>query len=466
MKAAPRFELGIKDLQSSALPLGHAAMGEQTPGVDRISHGVPHRLLVLSNGHGEDLIALRVIEALDRCDPGVGIAVLPLVGEGAAFDAVSPSLPLERLGPARALPSGGFSNQSLWGLLRDLAAGLPLTTWQQLQVVRRWGASGQPILAIGDLLPLAMAWSGGGPYGFIGTPKSDYTWRSHPPPGWGASPLADAYHRCKGSEWDPWEWALMARPRCRLVAVRDGLTARGLRAHGVEAVAPGNPMMDGFERPQPLSHLPGRRVMLLPGSRLPEALGNFKRLLASLPGPAQCERLGGVTVLVPVGQGLHASRAVAALLTAAQFQSLPPPPQSGAQTAWSRGALHLWMGVGSFACWAPWAEVGLATAGTATEQLVGLGVPALSLPGPGPQFTAGFARRQSRLLGGAVQPCRTSDALRARLLDLLLDGGGRAALGAEGQHRMGPPGGSAALASLIQVRLLGAAAPTSRDDAW
>ncbi len=25
MKAAPRFELGVKDLQSSALPLGHAA---------------------------------------------------------------------------------------------------------------------------------------------------------------------------------------------------------------------------------------------------------------------------------------------------------------------------------------------------------------------------------------------------------------------------------------------------------
>jgi hypothetical protein len=25
-KAAPRFELGVKDLQSSALPLGHAAV--------------------------------------------------------------------------------------------------------------------------------------------------------------------------------------------------------------------------------------------------------------------------------------------------------------------------------------------------------------------------------------------------------------------------------------------------------
>ena len=39
-KAAPRFELGIKDLQSSALPLGHAAIqGESTPQADRISEG-------------------------------------------------------------------------------------------------------------------------------------------------------------------------------------------------------------------------------------------------------------------------------------------------------------------------------------------------------------------------------------------------------------------------------------------
>ncbi len=38
----------------------------------------------------------------------------------------------------------------------------------------------------------------------------------------------------------------MARRRCRLVAMRDALTARGLRRHGVAALAPGNPMMDGM----------------------------------------------------------------------------------------------------------------------------------------------------------------------------------------------------------------------------
>ena len=416
---------------------------------------MPSRLLVLSNGHGEDLIALRVIEALASLQPEMSIAVLALVGEGSAFFGAPAGLQLQQLGPCRRLPSGGFSNQSLKGLGQDLAAGLPRTTWQQLQVVRRWGATGQPILAVGDLLPLAMAWLGGGPYGFIGTPKSDYTWRSPPPPGWGASPVADAYHRLKGSEWDPWEWVLMAHRRCRCVAVRDGLTARGLRAHHIRAEAPGNPMMDGFvAKPLPAFLQTGRRVMLLPGSRLPEAFGNLQRLLASLPDSAACARLGELTVLVPIGPDLNDSPALASLLRKQGFQPMPPPPDSGAKTAWSRGPLQLLLGPGCFAAWAAWAEVGMATAGTATEQLVGLGVPALSLPGAGPQFTVGFARRQSRLLGGAVQPCRTPEQLGAWLLALLQDSRARIALGQKGRRRMGPAGGSQALARLVAERLL------------
>ena len=65
-KAAPRFELGIKDLQSSALPLGHAANAEfLLPLADRISHTIGS-LLVVCNGHGEDLIALRLLEAIHQ----------------------------------------------------------------------------------------------------------------------------------------------------------------------------------------------------------------------------------------------------------------------------------------------------------------------------------------------------------------------------------------------------------------
>ena len=119
-KAAPRFELGIKDLQSSALPLGHAAAREQlSPSVDRISHA-PGSLLFLCNGHGEDLITLRIIQAVHRRAPRRPLTVLPLVGAGRVFDAAVQQGWLTRLGPKAALPSGGFSNQSLRGLLATM----------------------------------------------------------------------------------------------------------------------------------------------------------------------------------------------------------------------------------------------------------------------------------------------------------------------------------------------------------
>ena len=237
------------------------------------------RLLVLSNGHGEDLIALRVLEALHRRQPELALRVLPLVGEGQAFAAAEQAGWLQRVGPRQALPSGGFSNQSLRGLLADLLSGVLGLSWRQWRLVRQWGRSGAPLLAVGDLLPLLLAWSSGAPYGFIGTPKSDYTWASGP----GAAPLADRYHRCKGSEWDPWEWALMAQRRCRLVAMRDRFTARGLCRHGVAALAPGNPMMDGLQQePLPLPLQGHRRLLLLGGSRMPEALGNLRRLLTAV----------------------------------------------------------------------------------------------------------------------------------------------------------------------------------------
>jgi len=418
-------------------------------------------LLVLSNGHGEDGIALRLIEALRCRRPDLDLAVLPLVGTGEAYAAAEARGLLRRVGPRRRLPSGGFSNQSLRGLLRDLAAGVALLSLRQAWLVRRWGSRGVPVLAVGDLLPLLLAWAGGGPYGFIGTPKSDHTWASEPPSGWGASPLADGYHRCKGSEWDPWEWALMARPRCRLVAVRDRLTARGLRRHGVAATAPGNPMMDGLDSvllPPALQSC--RRLLLLPGSRQPECLRNLSRLLLALePIPAGADGPTALTLLLATGSHPTAAE-LAAPLQAAGFSRVAgapadPSAPGAPQQIWRRGSVALWLGAGRFAAWAGWAELALATAGTATEQAVGLGIPALSLPGAGPQFKAGFARRQSRLLGGAVQPCHTPADLNRRLWELLARPEERLRLGRIGRRRMGTAGGSARLAALIEQRLLG-----------
>ena len=97
--------------------------------------------------------------------------------------------------------------------------------------------------------------------------------------------------------------------------------------------------------------------------------------------------------------------------------------------------------------------MGVATAGTATEQLVGLGIPALSLPGKGPQFTQGFAKRQSRLLGGAVRSCQSSHELNTRLKQLLEDPSLRLKMGQRGRQRMGPAGGGEAIAKRVLIQL-------------
>ena len=409
------------------------------------------RLLVLSNGHGEDLIAQRVLQALHGRRPDLQVAVLPLVGEGSAFAAAEAEGWLQRIGPRQALPSGGFSNQSLGGLLRDLASGLPLLSWRQWRLVRRWGRQGGAVLAAGDLLPLLLAWASGAPYGFIGTPKSDYTWRSGPGQAW----PADAYHRLKGSEWDPWEWALMGRPHCRLVALRDPLTARGLARHGVAALAPGNPMLDGLAgAPLPASLQGYRRLVLLAGSRMPEARANFGRLMDALVAWSDGNGDDCPVVLLAPGGSRPDPEELAPILRRRDFEPAEPPAGSGAKAAWRRRGLLVLLGPGRFTPWASWGELGLATAGTATEQLVGLGIGALSLPGPGPQFKLGFAQRQSRLLGGAVGVCHTQAELVGRLQQLLADPQRRQQLGATGRRRMGEPGGSEALAALVQERLL------------
>ena len=212
-------------------------------------------------------------------------------------------------------------------------------------------------------------------------------------------------------------------------------------------------MMDGLAKAAvPASLGRCRRVLLLCGSRVPEAVRNFRRLLD---GVSRMKVDQPIAVLVAIGSQPSLDQ-LEAILRDQQFRrGLPPSDQLDAAACWVRGALLVLIGVKCFHTWAGWAEAGVATAGTATEQLVGLGIPALSLPGAGPQFQWPFARRQSRLLGGAVHPCGSPEELHQRLQQLLDNPQLREHLGRIGQRRMGPPGGSARLAALILERLHG-----------
>ena len=118
-----QIRTGDKGFAILALPLGHAAENEIFIQSNRISQA-EQNLLFLSNGHGEDTIACRVIEALHGINPDISLEVLPIVGEGKVFEKFKEDGWLSKIGSSTCLPSGGFSNQSLSGLVSDLQAGL------------------------------------------------------------------------------------------------------------------------------------------------------------------------------------------------------------------------------------------------------------------------------------------------------------------------------------------------------
>ncbi|MEM8603164.1 MAG: lipid-A-disaccharide synthase-related protein, partial [Cyanobacteria bacterium P01_H01_bin.121] len=246
----------------------------------------PMRLLCLSNGHGEDTIAVKILQALQAIDPDPGYAVLPLVGDGKAYDALS----MPKVGETKAMPSGGFVYMDGRQLMRDLHGGLLQLTWQQLRTIKHWGKKPGFVLAVGDLVPLLFAWWSGLPYAFVGTAKSEYYLRDEVGPlqrqSWWAR-----REGWSGSVYLPWERWFMHHKRCQAIFPRDRLTADVLQTFDLPVYDLGNPMMDGLmdytkSQAEDDSGAP-LIIALLPGSRAPEAIDNWTRILQSLDPIAQ-----------------------------------------------------------------------------------------------------------------------------------------------------------------------------------
>src|SRR3989338_10004289 len=100
------------------------------------------KLLFITNGHGEDLVAVEIIKRLN----GVDIQVLPLVGEGTDFAALN----VKVIGSRRKLPSGGFSLRNFGFLIKDLFAGLLGNTLGNLRLLHALKGEIDFTIAIGD----------------------------------------------------------------------------------------------------------------------------------------------------------------------------------------------------------------------------------------------------------------------------------------------------------------------------
>ena len=395
-------------------------------------------VLLLSNGHGEDLSGAKIAEALMA--RGIAVEALPLVGHGRPYRQAG--VPV--LGRTRECSTGGLGYTSLAGQLREIREGQWTYLLGRLLWLARHRKRFERVVGVGDLLAVLGAWLGG--------------------PGAAVYLVAYSSHY-EGQLRLPWPCgALLRSSRIIQIWSRDALTAHQLSAQlGKPVVFAGNPFLDGVidaahpsAQPPPQPTPQGQGLALLPGSRMPEALHNLGLMLQ-------------VVSRLP-GQNLRIQAALVSSLTAEAIEAMAAPlgwQLDPSRSLLRRGAWQVELGWGQFAAILNRADLVLASAGTASEQAVGLGKPVLQLCGRGPQFTAKFAEAQRRLLGPGVS-CATGKPgssavlqataeLAAQQLAALTDpeAGPRwrhqlAALGAE---RIGAPGGSAQIATTIMERI-------------
>lgn len=431
------------------------------------------RLLVLSNGHGEDVIAVRILRELQQQPNAPQIFALPLVGEGRAYQ----HLDIPLIGSVRSMPSGGFIYQDGRQLARDVRGGLLQLTINQFKAVRRWvktqkksGYSGK-ILAVGDIVPLLFAWLSGSQYAFVGTAKSEYYLRDEI--GWlKRNTQAEKWEGWSGSDYLPWERWLMSRKRCKAVFPRDSLTSEILKQWKIPVFDLGNPMMDGLnpsfssqksyntdnqkqEIERPLA------ITLLPGSRIPEAYANWETITVAVSALMALFReegfvghtSGKVVFLAGIAPGLDCNILAETIHTQGwrivPNQSSPiqiPDPQA-LTFKQKNGYIILTQSIYNDCLHL--GDLAIAMAGTATEQFVGLGKPAITIPGEGPQFTPAFAEAQTRLLGSSVILVKQPADVASVVKTLFNDPDKLHMIAKNGVRRMGKPGAAQRIAQCL-----------------
>ncbi|MGB2925874.1 MAG: lipid-A-disaccharide synthase-related protein [Limnothrix sp.] len=406
------------------------------------------RILCLSNGHGEDAIAVQVLEQIQAQNPAVSLAALPIVGTGHAYQ----KLDIPIIGRTQQMPSGGFVYMDNQQLMRDIRGGLIKLTLQQNKAIRHWAKRTDEkslILAVGDIVPLIFSLLSGANYAFIGTAKSEYYLRDSDGE-WLRQ--TSALEKWFGSVYLPWERWLLSRNRCLAVYPRDRLTTDILcDKYKIPAFDLGNPMMDGLEKPRRAKHDDERplTIVLLPGSRMPEAVNNWQQILGAVPGLV--EKYPNIVFIAAIAPSLDLAEFVAPLQSQ-NWQAANTIPANltfddpEAQIFKKNKATFVFT-QHAYAESLHSADLAIAMAGTATEQFVGLGKPALSIIGEGPQFTPAFAEAQTRLLGHSVISHKHPTEIPNRVTSLLQKPDYLQGIAENGLQRMGEPGAAQRIAA-------------------
>ena len=324
------------------------------------------RILLLSNGHGEDLSGSLLGSALRTL--GHEVTALPLAGLGNPY--AQATIPL--LGSSHEFSTGGIGYTSLKGRLTELIQGQILYLLRRLLRLLRHAHRFDLIVVVGDVIPVIAAW-------LTRRPVATYL-------------VAYSSHY-EGQLRLPWPCKpMLSGKNFRAVFSRDQLTADDLSEQLARPVQfLGNPFMDPVLLPIPSTTNPRAQICLLPGSRRPELEANLQLLLR-------------MSAQLPDNMGISLELALVSSLDDTGLN------RCANGVGWQlrdgrlerHGSPAVRVRRGAFQAVLQQSDLVISMAGTAAEQAVGLAKPVLQLPGQGPQFTASFAEAQRRLLGPTV----------------------------------------------------------------
>ena len=353
----------------------------------------PSKLLVISNGIGEDSVGAELVR---RLPPSIVAQAYPTLGSGQYYDGVC-----QIVGPRATLASAG-SRIAKGTIARDVRGGLLATVPPGLAFMHGARHAYDRVLVIGDFIGI------GGCF-LAGIRGVTYV---------------DVYKTGYGRPYLGAERWIIGRT-CRTVFSRHSTLADSLRRDGIDARAVGNVMMDtiprsGFDaralRTRPLA------VTLLPGSRDQTAVNFALQVEALLRLPAELRP----DVFLGLAAGIdpaELARAAGLIWDGRDFS----------------GDLTVHVAQHALGNLVDNSDVVLSQAGTATIQSLGLGRPVITFIREGDRMKR--HEDENRLFGDS-RPLVRADAgeLSETLAALLRDDADRARRGAIGRERIGGPG--------------------------
>ena len=333
------------------------------------------RILLLSNGHGEDLSGSLLAKYLIK--KGDHVDALPIVGDGENYKKVN----IRIIGKTKKFSTGGIGYNSFKGRMTEIFGGQLIYFLKKLYLSYKLRNKYDFYLVIGDIVPVFFAWC---------SKKDFFTY------------LVAYSSHYEGKLKLPWPCKFFLLSKySKKIYTRDFLTADDLTKQLRKKVFfLGNPFMDKFSFFEKKSSLVSFNIGLFPGSRFPEILDNLRLILEVLETMSDLKYFENIEFNFAIVNALSFER-VMQILNQRKWTYINKT-KTNKCLLFRYGFIKVFIKWNLFEAILLKSKFVISMAGTASEQAIGLAKPVIQIEGKGPQFTKSFADAQRRLLGEYV----------------------------------------------------------------